>query len=207
MNPHRAGRANVTNGSAIVTGSGTRWLNYIKPGDVFMYESLMVTIASVDDHHQLTLSQPWAGDTEDLIKYQIDRLPVTIGLDDAKAAAISEVDALAGKKRMQYITTSPGQDVTYLSKLEDARAYVAAGYPQDSTPFVWIHAEATATGSTAQQTADFIIVTAELWSAVGAQIEGARQGAKQAINAVTIEQGVEAVTDAVQSFKSALNAI
>jgi hypothetical protein len=204
MTTHRAGRANVTNGSAIVTGSGTRWLNYIKPGDVFMYDALMITIASVDDHHQLTLSQPWAGDTEDLIKYQIDRLPVTISLNDAKAAAISEVDALAGKKRMQYITTSPGQDVTYLAKLEDARAYVAAGYPQDSTPFVWIHAEATATGSTAQQTADFIIVTAGLWSAVGAQIEGARQGAKQAINA---GQDVADVTAAVQAFNDALAAI
>lgn len=119
---------------------------------------------------------------------------VPIAILQADAAAI--IDSLAGMTRLKYITVAPGQEMTYIAKLADAKAYIAAGYPVDATPYPWIALEATATGATNQQVADLIIYTAGLWSTVGATIEGKRQAVKQAITAAltvtdihTAEQG------------------
>lgn len=210
MSIYRQGRVNVTNGSEIIHGIGTRWLNYIKPGDTFECEGFMSTIAAVVDNHILQLSGPCMLQTAERMTYSIDRLPVVQQaetLQDIKSRALNEIDQLAGKKRMQYITSAPGQEATYLAKLEDARAYVAAGYPADSTPFVWVHAESTAVGVSAQEAADFIIYTANQWSLVGAAIERARQAAKRSIYVVTSEQGNAAVMALVQNFKTALDEI
>lgn len=117
------------------------------------------------------------------------------------ADSAAHIDVLAGQTRLKYITTSPGQEATYTAKLADAKAYIAANYPADATSFVWINTEATATGATPQQVADLIVYTAGLWAQVGAQIEGARQAAKQAIN----NAGNAAdIYTAEQAFKSAM---
>jgi hypothetical protein len=103
MGLHRAGRISVVNGSAIVTGYGTRWLNYIKPGDVFMLDSLLISIASVDDHDQLTLSGSWQGDTRSMVKYCIDQLEITPTLADQQAAAIAKINKEAGKAIVAFV--------------------------------------------------------------------------------------------------------
>ncbi len=125
-------------------------------------------------------------------------------LDILKSEISARVDKLAGETRLKYITTSPGQEATYTAKLQDAKAYIADGYPTDSTPFVWIHAEAAATGTTAQQVADLIVYTAGLWSQVGAQIEGARQEAKIKGRDATTAAELYA---AEQAFKAAMAAL
>jgi hypothetical protein len=120
---------------------------------------------------------------------------LTRPLPQCKAEAAAEVDKVAGETRLRFITTSPGQEATYTAKLNDAKAYIAAGYPTDTTPYIWIATEAAKTGSTPQIVADLIVYTSNLWSAVGAQIEGSRQMAKQsitgAINAVQVRVAVQ----------------
>ena len=108
---------------------------------------------------------------------------ITRPLATLQKQAIDRVDVLAGVTRLKYVTISPGQEMTYTAKLADAKAYIAAGYPVNATPYPWIAIEATSTGTTPAQVADLIVYTASLWSTVGATIEGKRQEAKKLIAA------------------------
>lgn len=58
------GTVSATNGSAIVTGSGTSWLSQLSAGDVFGISGLSrYSIASVDSDTQITLSAVYLGTT------------------------------------------------------------------------------------------------------------------------------------------------
>ncbi len=129
---------------------------------------------------------------------------ITRSLQQIKLDAAMRIDRLAGEKRQSYITVAPGQEATYTAKLNDAKAYIAAGYPADATPYVWINAESVATGDTPQIVADLIVSTAAQWSVIGAQIEGARQSAKRMIaEAISVLQ----IRAAELKFKSDIDAI
>jgi len=126
---------------------------------------------------------------------------ITRPLSTLQSEAADRIDALSGKTRLKYVTVSPGQEMTYTAKLADAKAYIAAAYPVDATPYTWIATEATMTGATPTQVADLIVYTAGLWGAVGATIEGSRQAAKMAVNAATTVTGIRT---AEQSFITAM---
>lgn len=70
---YRTGTVTVTNGSAVVTGSGTSWLTYVSAGSLFKKQSTNVIydIASVDSNTQITLSSVYAGISESGISYAI----------------------------------------------------------------------------------------------------------------------------------------
>jgi hypothetical protein len=129
---------------------------------------------------------------------------ITKPLPNQQAEAIITIDTLAGEKRLQYITNIPGQEVTYTAKLKDAQAFILAGYPSDVTPYPWIEAEATATGATAIQVADLIVLTAQTWTDVGSKIEGARQAAKIAVNNAT---SVTNIRTALATFTTYLSTL
>ncbi|MCW2248516.1 hypothetical protein M2352_004176 [Azospirillum fermentarium] len=63
MAQYREGLVSVTQGSPVVTGTGTAWTGAVIPGQVFsLYRSgVSYTIASVDSGTRLTLSHPYAG--------------------------------------------------------------------------------------------------------------------------------------------------
>jgi hypothetical protein len=124
-------------------------------------------------------------------------LEITKPLTDLQADALSRVDQLATKVREKFLT--PGQDSTYADKLTDARAYKAASGKANAADFVWIDAEATATGKTHKEVADAVIAASGQWAIKGAQIEGQRQAAKQAIKAAT---NAATIRSAEQLFKT-----
>lgn len=126
---------------------------------------------------------------------------ITKPLSEQKAETIIEIDEIAGQKRLQYITSAPGQEVTYTAKLTDALAYKAAGYPEDVTTYPWIASESSATGQTPLAVTNLIIYTANLWTLVGSRIEGARQAAKIAVNTAT---SVTDIRTALTNFKAIL---
>ena len=72
----KSGKVNVQNGSSTVTGVDTEWLSdgvestheFTVAGDGVLY-----TIASVDGQEELTLSSPYAGETQDEVAYTIAR--------------------------------------------------------------------------------------------------------------------------------------
>lgn len=127
----------------------------------------------------------------------------TVDLEPQRRLALKQIDQMAGETRMLFITSVPGQEATYQFKIEDARAYKAAGYPSDATPYPWINAEAEATGTSAQAAADTIIATGEQWVVVGVMIERTRMTFKTlARNAVDDETLNTAVRSARASFES-----
>ena len=73
MSQYKTGTANVTNGSATVTGSGTLWLANVTAGDSFTVagDGVMYDVASVDSDTQVTLSVAYAGVTASGVVYAI----------------------------------------------------------------------------------------------------------------------------------------
>lgn len=110
-----------------------------------------------------------------------------------KWQAAADVDLVAGEARLRYITDVPGQQAVYLTKLQQAQAYVA---DSSSVPS-YIAAEAAARGITAGQVADLILATAALWTdQKGPAIEAARIKAKLAIEAAVDAAAVAVARDA-----------
>lgn len=63
MAQYKSGTAEVAQGSAVVTGTGTAWTLNVSPGDSFVMagSGLVYDIGSVDSDTQLTLTVPYAG--------------------------------------------------------------------------------------------------------------------------------------------------
>jgi|LakMenEpi03Aug12_release.lakeMendotaPanAssembly.Ray.scaffolds.fasta_scaffold08531_15 hypothetical protein len=201
MSIYEQGYISIANGSIQAEGFGTRWLNYVKPGDTITINGNTFTVSSVDDNHLLKINEAYSGATQDRAKYYITKAAYAESLAEAIVRVHGEIDRVSGITRLRFITVSAGQEVTYIAKLEDAKAYIAAGYPTNSAPYVWVHNEAIATGATPTQVADLIVYTAGLWSAVGSQVEGARQAAKMAVSAAGSVQDME---DILGDFKVAM---
>jgi hypothetical protein len=121
-------------------------------------------------------------------------LGITKPLNTVKESSLVLIDSYAGLARQRYLTTVPGQDISYATKLEEAKAYIAAGYPSDASPYPWVALEAAATGDTPAERADFILATANYWNTKGAEIEAARITGKQNVNAATTIAAVYAIT-------------
>lgn len=109
----------------------------------------------------------------------------------AKAA----VDAAAGQIRLRYVTDVQGQQMVYLTKLNQAVAYIAA-YTADPGMAVagpYISAEATVRGITHLAMAALVIAQNAGWNdVIGPAIEAARIAGKLAIDAASTEATVEA---------------
>lgn len=100
----------------------------------------------------------------------------------ARAQARIDIDTAAGRARMRYLTSVPGQDATYTAKYEQAKEYIAANYPSDASAYPWIANEAAASGLTPTQAADRIKGLGDAWAGViGPAIEGLRVGGKDAL--------------------------
>ena len=107
-------------------------------------------------------------------------------LEEIKASTLSDIDILAGIKRLKYITDVPGQQTVYLVKLEQAQSYL-----QDnsiSAPYISIEAEVM--GVSMVIAAQQIVDKANLWNnVVGPQIEGIRRKNKLAVEvSSTVEE-------------------
>lgn len=96
----------------------------------------------------------------------------------------AEIDRQAGEFRGRFITTVPGQEMTYLRKEEEARAHVAG---TNAEPLM-LTAEAAATGVTVADLAAAVIQKADEWAGLGAAIEAARIGAKAAVTAAATRE-------------------
>lgn len=75
MSQYKSSTVSVTNGSAIVTGSSTEFLENVSVGDGFIVTGhpVVYDIASVDSDTQVTLSAPYSGPTNPAAYYAIHR--------------------------------------------------------------------------------------------------------------------------------------
>ena len=105
-------------------------------------------------------------------------------LAQARAAAISAIGAAAGRARARYITTIPGQEMTYVRKAEQARAWSLLGAPAKAAAtaadYPLLFPEAAALGQTVDALAAGVLAAESAWALKGGQIEAARVGGNEA---------------------------
>lgn len=118
------------------------------------------------------------------------------------ADSMREIDAKAGSVRTRFVTSTAGQEATYLIKERQAREYAAGGYSGDVPAMV--AAKAAASGLSAQQAADLIITTADAWILLAAAIEQVREGGKAAVAAAGNDPAVVAARDAALAALDAI---
>lgn len=109
-----------------------------------------------------------------------------------RAAREAEIARAAAAARALFAT--PGKDGIYLSKREEAEAWIAAGEPEDLAEYPYLSQETGVTAPTTSQLALLWINLNILWVKVyGPQIEGREQRAKQAIALAATPAEIEAV--------------
>lgn len=115
-------------------------------------------------------------------------------LDQAKAAATRFVNSTIGAKREEFITALPGQEMVYLEKEGEAKAYLAADpEPANLDAFPFMKAEAAATGYSARELAQIILFQSDLWRQIGPLIEATRVGANVAIAAADTSAAIDGI--------------
>jgi hypothetical protein len=118
-------------------------------------------------------------------------------LTSAKAAAHAAVEAAVSAIRHAFVTDLPGQEMIYLAKEAEARAWQAATDP-DLADYPFLQAEVGLTAATPAALATLWLSMAGQWRAVAAQIEAARMTATAAIGAATTPAEAEAAVAALQ---------
>lgn len=68
---YEAGQISLVSGSNTVTGFGTSWLTYVKPGDILNTPAGEFAIQAILSVFELQLSTPYTGDSADRISYHI----------------------------------------------------------------------------------------------------------------------------------------
>lgn len=112
-------------------------------------------------------------------------------LAEAKASARVQLTAAISAARVAMITDLPGQDMIYLAKEAEARAWVADPEP-DSADYPLLSAEAGITAPDADALAQLWLNLAALWRAAAAQLEALRMAVGSAIDAAATVEDVEA---------------
>jgi len=127
-------------------------------------------------------------------------------LEQEKVVLLRQIDQAAGHARTRYITSTSGQEATYLAKAEQATAYKAAGYPDPCSTAIYpfIALESTALSMSPATLADSILTERDAWLQKGAQIEAVRRGAKVAISAATTYNDMEEIRDSAFSVFNSL---
>jgi hypothetical protein len=106
-------------------------------------------------------------------------------LPEAQKEQIDLVNTKAGETRTKYVTNIPFQEAAYQAKEADVRRYKSDGYPRDLTPYPFVAAEVDATGLSATQAANDVIIQADQWLMLNAEIERLRRKASVKIGAET----------------------
>ncbi len=126
-----------------------------------------------------------------------------------KSEALAAIDRAAGDACGRYISHGIGQDMRYLTKNEQAQAFVTeydnAGTPEPNPDdYPMVKSEAEAVGEAYIDRARLIVTLAAHWGLLAEQVEAARISGKAAVNAASTNQ---AVIEARNNAEIALGAI
>lgn len=127
-----------------------------------------------------------------------DLQPVpAVDINQVREAAYVTIDNAAGNARVKYITSVPGQEVTYLEKEKEARAWLL----DPEGDYIFLTNESTKTGIPISDLVDLILYTSATWRNLAAVIEGIRRGGKVAIeHATTVEDITQIETDTLNQL-------
>lgn len=161
-----------------------------------------VDVVTVADNHAFERYGDWEPDVERGESPSDDPRPFarpTLDLAIVKAQLKRGIDDAAEVERLKYITGGAGQAMTYARKTDEARrAQAAIAAEEDIQPVDYPLLAATIgiDGNTLAEVAAVIIAMDAAWAQIGAAIEAARLGAKQAIDAAEDEATARAVAPA-----------
>lgn len=135
--------------------------------------------------------------------WDFQQAEATNQLHAAKAAALGAIDTEAGRARLRYITSVPGQAETYQRKEQQARAWAETGFTGPAPSF--IAAEADALGRSARAVAEEVIGLADLWADVtGPAIEACRRKWKVAAESATTLEQIDQIRASAKAELAAL---
>lgn len=147
MSQYKIGTASVTNGSQVVTGTGTSWLAEITAGDEFTLpgSGIWYTVGSIDSDNQITLNAAYTGATAADQSYTIVRDFTDSGIPYPEPG---DIDTAAIFKRamflLQTLLDAGGAGGDMLASVYDPDA--VAGDAFDRTNHSGAQAIATITG-------------------------------------------------------------
>lgn len=157
------------------------------------------------DLDELLPSGPATIDLPDLDAARTQRVeggvlvPRETPIETLRARAVVRVEVLAGCARNRWITPSVAAAGVYLAKESEARAWLAAGEPEDLTDFPLISAEVGITAPTAWHIVQTWLGMAAVWRPIAAAIEAGRLTAKAAIEAANTGAEVDAAMGVLES--------
>jgi len=119
---------------------------------------------------------------------------IAIGLPAFKAQIIARINEAAELCRGEYITPGDGQTMTYLEKISQARACLAAQSPQ-AADYPMLAAEIGITAPALVGVAEVVVAAYNQWLVIGSAIEATRRAANVAVEAAETRAAVQAVLD------------
>ncbi|AWY99590.1 hypothetical protein RHODOSMS8_00030 [Rhodobiaceae bacterium] len=117
-----------------------------------------------------------------------------VPLNDMKSDACARIDSEAEATRLLFLTPGAGQAMTYQAKDAEAHALAQDANP-DPANYPMLAAMIGLDGDTLEEVGETIRTRAAEWALIGAEIERTRQSAKQAVNATTTHEEIEAILD------------
>lgn len=123
-------------------------------------------------------------------------------LNASKRAGHAQLAEAVSQTRARFVTSIPGQEMTYIEKERQALAFLAAAtepdpaLPADAAAYAFVFQEVGITGQSAHQVAQVIAFMAAQWRVIGPQIERQRLIASAAIDAAETSEQIDAAIDA-----------
>lgn len=111
-------------------------------------------------------------------------------LQAARQAAIARVNAAAGAIRARFVTQIPAQEMLYLRKEAEARAWIADPAP-DLADYPLLAAEIGVTAPTAAELAQIWLNLAQIWISVAAPLETARLSGVGALEGAATDEAID----------------
>lgn len=102
-----------------------------------------------------------------------------------RARVIHQINNKIGEVRSSFITVMPGQEMLYLAKEMEARAFLADPSPQSrgqETKYRFMHGEAGITAESPQAVAEIVLAKAEEWRTIASALDTLRLGSIQQIS-------------------------
>ena len=117
---------------------------------------------------------------------------LALELELARARAMSQLHGAVSAVRLTYITDIPGQEMIYLRKEAEARAWLAALLPPNLSDYPMLSAEVGITAPDADALAQVWLNMAQLMTYAAAALEHIRLSAAAAIQAATSASEIDA---------------
>ncbi|MGN7869545.1 hypothetical protein [Paracoccus sp. 22332] len=117
-------------------------------------------------------------------------------LEAWKRNGLAEITVLRGRARLAYITDLPGQDMLYMAKAEEARAYLSDPAPTDAD-YPLVMSEVGITAPTAYEVAQVFANLNSLWRYAAGSLDAACFQAEAAVRQAPDADTIDAILAAL----------